>query len=338
MRKNFLPTALRIVLLVSSVGGSAYAEAPPTAEAQSHFKAGVEFLKAQRYDEAYRELKAAHAISPRPMLLGNLGIAADELERDGEAVDAYEGYLAGVRLNGQEETRVRRGLARLRAGMAAVTLEAPGQFWVIDTRSDAGANVVNEYGPFEEKAELRLRGGQHELQLARASFTAAPWHVTLDPGNAASHSFEKNTEPAPPIIETFGPEQAEATPVELDAPATSHTTSYVLWGVGAVGAIATTVFWLEANSAQKEADDEYAQRCPFGAVTEDCGAATRGDEKAASLRTATLVTGIGALGAAVGGTIFYLLDERSASPDGTATEASIRPWLSPTGIGVSGAF
>jgi hypothetical protein len=113
--------------------------------------------------------------------------------------------------------------------------------------------------------------------------------------------------------------------------------SYVLWGTGVAGTIATTVFVLKANSTQKQADADYTGRCPFGSVTEDCTGSMEGDVKAAHWRTAALVTGIGALGAVVGGTILYLLGDDPSRGGGTA-EASVQPWFSPTGVGVSGAF
>ena len=49
--------------------------------------------KAPRYEDAYREFKAAYAASPSYKILGNLGLCAMKIERDAEAIDAYEKYL-----------------------------------------------------------------------------------------------------------------------------------------------------------------------------------------------------------------------------------------------------
>ncbi len=61
--------------------------------ARGHFTAGVNLLQdpdGARYEEAYREFKAAYAESPSWKILGNLGLASMKLERDGEAIEAYQ--------------------------------------------------------------------------------------------------------------------------------------------------------------------------------------------------------------------------------------------------------
>src|SRR5262245_25772706 len=67
-----------------------------TEEARTHFAAGVALLqdpKAPRYEEAYREFKAAYSSAPSYKILGNLGLCAMKIERDGEAIEAYSKYL-----------------------------------------------------------------------------------------------------------------------------------------------------------------------------------------------------------------------------------------------------
>src|SRR5262245_35470252 len=68
-------------------------------EAKERFRAGVALLDdpdGARYEEAYREFSAAYRASPSPKILGNLAICAMKLERDGEAIKAFEGYLEGA--------------------------------------------------------------------------------------------------------------------------------------------------------------------------------------------------------------------------------------------------
>ena len=72
------------------------ADVPITDEARGHFTSGVNLLKdpdGARYEDAYREFKAAYAAAASYKILGNLGLCALKLERDGEAIDAYEEYL-----------------------------------------------------------------------------------------------------------------------------------------------------------------------------------------------------------------------------------------------------
>ncbi|MGC4068579.1 MAG: hypothetical protein QM784_28800 [Polyangiaceae bacterium] len=68
-----------------------------TAKAREHFKAGVAYIddpSGPKYEEAYREFKRAYAESPTYKILTNIGLCALNLERDGEAIEAYEGFLA----------------------------------------------------------------------------------------------------------------------------------------------------------------------------------------------------------------------------------------------------
>ena len=90
-------TALVVTLAMASLPTAAFADVQITEEARQHFKAGVNLLNdpdGPRYEEAYREFKAAYAASASYKILGNLGLCAMKLERDGEAIDAYEKYLA----------------------------------------------------------------------------------------------------------------------------------------------------------------------------------------------------------------------------------------------------
>jgi hypothetical protein len=341
--RHSFPTALCTLALAGLLATTAAASEPePTPQARAHFKAGYEFLKAESWPEAYREFKAAYAITPKWTALGNLGIAAEHLERDGEAIDAMQEYLerGGAEISAKEEKLVRKNLERLRGGIATVTLEAAGTMWIVDTRLAPEGPIVNQYGPFEGSAELRVRAGQHEFRLERSDANAPAWSVALLPGDTSTHSFA--VEPDPELVvdfETSAGAPAEAFEEDIATPR-SHTASYVLWGTGAVAAVTGTVFWLESNRLQNNADKEFAQRCPLGAATQTgCENRTSGDEKAATWRSAALVTGIGALGAIVTGTVLYWLDDSSAAERrGQAEEASVRPWVNPTGIGISGTF
>src|SRR5579885_3303968 len=85
-----------VALILGLPAPRARADVPITEEARTHFAAGVALLqdpKAPRYEEAYREFKAAYAASPSYKILGNLGLCAMKLERDEEAIVAYEKYL-----------------------------------------------------------------------------------------------------------------------------------------------------------------------------------------------------------------------------------------------------
>jgi hypothetical protein len=342
-RPSYFPNALCAALLVASSSATAAGAEPGlTPELRAHFKAGVALLKNQRNEDALREFKAAYAISPRRVVLFNLGAASERLERDGEAIDAYQRCLSrgGTteigEIGDKEATQAKRKIELLRAGIATVRVEAPGTFELVDTRVHDGVRVVNHYGPFEDRAELRVRVGQHEFELQHASVAAPAWSVPLKVGDVATHAFQ--IQPEADIVSEFD-SLPPPVPIEVDAnpQEPSRVPSYVLWGTGAAGAVATTVFLFEAHRVQRNADADFARQCPFGATGVDgCEKFTAGSERAARWRTGALLTGIGAFGALVGGTALYFLDGRS-SPTATI-EASIQPWVSPTGVGLSGTF
>jgi hypothetical protein len=304
-----------------------------------HFKAGVEALEAAQWQTAYREFRGAYAITPRWTILGNLGIAAWHLERDGEAIEAMEQYLVrgGHEIEEAEASKVRATIERIRASAATVAIEAAGEFRLVDTRTSEPA-VVNEYGPFKDSARLHLRPGQHTLELLRAGVEVPVWTATLLPGDVRSISFVipppavpaiQPDEPAPPV---------PATDPRPDASAAFPTASWVLWGAGTAMGITAGGFVWHARGIQQEADRDFARQCPTGATGMDgCERTTEGSKRAARWRTAALGTGLGALGALVTGTVLYFI-RGSSSSEGQASELTLQPWLTGNSVGVSGSF
>src|SRR4051812_675274 len=65
-------------------------------EARKQFQAGVNLLEdpeGAQYEQAYNAFRKAFELSRSPKVLGNIGFCALHLERDGEAIDAYNTYL-----------------------------------------------------------------------------------------------------------------------------------------------------------------------------------------------------------------------------------------------------
>src|ERR1041384_2551839 len=79
---------LAALLLVS---GSARAQEKISDEAKLYFKNGVELIQQSppNYQDAYYQFKLAYEKSGSWKVLGNLGLCALKLERDGEALPAY---------------------------------------------------------------------------------------------------------------------------------------------------------------------------------------------------------------------------------------------------------
>ena len=139
-----------------------------------HFGAGVNLLKdpdGARYEEAYREFKAASAASSNYKILGNLGLCAMKLERDGEAIDAYTSYLThAADLDPTEAKQVQTDLMTLKAGVVklALTVEPSGAT-VNDVRVPVrGERVINQYGPTKGPLNIGIRAGHHIMTVRMA--------------------------------------------------------------------------------------------------------------------------------------------------------------------------
>ncbi|HMA94301.1 MAG TPA: hypothetical protein VKP30_16530, partial [Polyangiaceae bacterium] len=65
-------------------------------EAQKHFDAGLAYADdptGPKWEEAFKEFRAAYTLSQNWKILNNIGLCALNLERDGEAIEAYKDYL-----------------------------------------------------------------------------------------------------------------------------------------------------------------------------------------------------------------------------------------------------
>jgi len=69
---------------------------PQDEEARNLFQAGRVAFNDGRYDDAIRYFRQSHELSGRPVLLYNIGTAADRLRRNAEALEAFQGYLEAI--------------------------------------------------------------------------------------------------------------------------------------------------------------------------------------------------------------------------------------------------
>jgi len=169
-----------------------------TPEARKHFAAGVALLKdpdGARYEEAYGEFKAAYAASPSWKVLGNLGIAAMKLERDGEAIAAFEKYLEGGKkeLDPSERADVERDLNTLRASTVQIAITTvPGEATVSDERTPAqGATIRNRYQVVNGALRTSVRPGHHLFTANAPNKSAQTWDVDLEPSSSQSYAFDR---------------------------------------------------------------------------------------------------------------------------------------------------
>ncbi|MDB4992807.1 MAG: hypothetical protein JWM74_239 [Myxococcaceae bacterium] len=200
-----LVLALVATLTLATPVRSYAADPPISEEARQHFRAGVALLQdpeGARHEEAYREFKAAYAASQSAKVLGNVGFCAMRLERDAEAIEAYDRYLREVPdIDEDEREQIKRDVATMRSGLVRITItsESP-QLTVVDQRVPVrGESVTNAYDMPGTRTVLGLRAGHHVLRARRGATQSQAWEVDVMPGGTASHAFVFTPTPTPAL-------------------------------------------------------------------------------------------------------------------------------------------
>lgn len=345
MLKRFL--GLGLGLLLSSLTLTALAaDVPISEEARAHFKAGVNLLEdpdGARYEEAYREFKAAYQASPSWKILGNLGICAYRLERDGEALAAFDKYLQEGKkeIDAGERAQVERDAQTVRAGLVRVSLSSdPPGAAVSDERIPiSGSPIRNPYAALGAPTELGVRAGRHRFVASLPGRADSVWEVDLEPGQKLEHVF---TFSAPPAVNGPSPPSPSAPPTTSAETGvdTSHgnplrTWSYVSLGVGVVGLGVGTAFALGAKSNYDEANG-YCPASPCDLTQTRADARKTLEEDGDSKKTLSIVGfAVGGAGIATGVTLFLLSGRQKEAP---ARGAWLKPSIGVGSIGVVGGF
>jgi hypothetical protein len=322
-------------------------------EARAHFTAGVNLLQdpdGARYEEAYREFKAAYAASPSWKILGNLGISAMKLERDGEAIEAYRKYLTegGKQVEADERAQFQRDLATLESGVVRLTLdsEPPGAL-IEDERFPTTGNAIRNAYTTNGPLQIGVRAGRHRFTAKLAGRPDAVWEVELSPRQQQSYVFkfgQPSSAATAAAPATGAPAGSQPGALSVDSGAGSGSNgmrigSYVAFGVGVVGLGAGTLFAMQAKGNYQDANDITTREC--GAGNGDCelgdaypawkSASDDGD----SAKTLSLVGFIvGGVGVATGVTLFVLSSGKKEEP----AAAKVEPYLGVGALGVRGSF
>ncbi len=265
MRTLLGPAALAIALLARP----AFADDVQVSDAaRTHFKTGVAFLTdpdGARYDEAYHEFKAAYADSPSWKILGNLGITAMKLERDGEAVDAYQKYLTqgGAQIDPSERAQMERDLMTTKAGVVYLDIKVtpPGALIVDERQPLTGRTVTNRYEVAADGSlRIGVRRGSHRITAKLDGYDDQVWELDAEPGPDQTHEY-KLTKPAPaaaPPSPGAPAAAAPAAPPVMERPISVP----VIIGASATGALAVGtavvgVLALSKNSQFKDKNDGH---------------------------------------------------------------------------------
>lgn len=322
-------------------------------DARAHFTAGVNLLQdpdGARYEEAYREFKAAYAASPSWKILGNLGLSAMKLERDGEAIEAYKKYLSqgGKQVEAEERAQFQRDLATLEAGVVRLTLdsEPPGAI-IEDERFPASGNAIRNSYATNGPLQIGVRAGRHRFTAKLAGRPDAVWDVELSPRQQQSYTFKFAEAPAAPLAvpAPTPPPVTQPAAVTVDSGSAAKANngmrigSYVALGVGVVGLGAGTLFAVQSKGKFEDANAITDRECGAGNADCELGAAfpawKSASDDAKSAKTLSLVGFIvGGVGVATGVTLFVLSTGKKEQP----ATAKVEPYLGFGALGVRGSF
>lgn len=322
-----------LALVVPLIAEPARADVKITEAARQHFNAGVALLKdpdGARYEDAYREFKAAYEASPSWKILSNLGLAAMKLERDGEAIDAYTRYLAeGKReIDAGERAEIERDLGTLRASAATVVLETmPESVAIMDERTPVTGSVVrNRYQSQAGALRLQVRPGHH-LITATSDGRSLSFEFDVEPGSTQEHTFDFN---APPPEVVAAPPPPPPPPPAPPPPERTRPIPTGVWiGVAATSAFAIGTGVVGALALGKNSDYEAVNG-------HDSAKAKSLHDQTQSLNLVTDVL----LGAAVvsAGVTTYLYVKRPTRDSAATLRLSPSVGLSQSGLRLEGAF
>jgi hypothetical protein len=340
-------------VVAMAVGPASAQQGGISPEAKEHFVVGVELLKdpdGARYADAYVQFKLAYEKSNKSWkVLGNLALCAMKIERDGEAIEYYEAYLAqgGKELDESERGQIERDLRVLKSSVARVTLTSDtANAQVTDARQKTNGSNVTVY-PFPGKQlTLGLHSGHHTL-TARAGGRDLEWVVDLTPGQTAEHTFKFNDKPAvvpvPPPAGSAAPAAtsapantaAAAPPPPTEPPGTSplRIAGYATAGVGGAMLIGGVVTGLLASSKYNTLTGKCVNnRCPDTLQSDK--------DSVNSLATITNVLLIGGGVLAAGGLTMVLVAPSHSPTTGSTPSLRVAPsaWAGGGGLFANGTF
>jgi hypothetical protein len=337
-----------LVLLFAS--SPARAEEKISDEAKLYFRNGVELIQANppNYQDAYYQFKLAYEKSGSWKVLGNLGLCALKLERDGEALDAYTEYLntGGKQVDPEERKALERDSLLISGNSAVVNVTSDVvDAALVDAR--AGSNVPPQsYKLAVGALSMRLRAGTHTLTASTSDGHQLRWEVTITPGQTLEHRFDfaAAAAPAPVVAPVPAAQPAPVLPASLPEqnPEPHHggalrTVGFVGLGVGGAAIVGGVITGLMAKSKESSATDQcHARVCPTKAESDF--------DSAHSLATVTNVLFIGGGVLAAAGVTLVIVGGKSSNADAPKAAAAPRLRLTPAfGSGAasllaSGAF
>jgi hypothetical protein len=297
-------------------------------EAKKHMEAGAAFYNdpnGHKCEEAYREFKMAYELSGSLNALKAMGICALELERDGEAIERLEAYLAGKgdKIEASDKAQIESDLKALKAGVARVKLRSDRpSFRVTDVRTPSkGAQVTNDYA-VEGEQTLGIHPGRHTFTATSEGAPPVTWTVEIANGSEHEHVFEfAKAADKPP--------DRPATPPAMERPV--PVTVFVFGGLTVALAVPTAILMVRASGKNSDYEAQNGT-LPAAALEQQ-----RSDVKGANL-VADIFLGATVASLAATGVFYFTRPSRPASTPGTGWQLTPVVGRSGGGAALVGTF
>jgi hypothetical protein len=309
-----------------------------TAQAREHFNAGVAYLddpNGSKFEEAYREFHLAYAESPSYKILANIGLCALNLERDGEAIEAYESFLARATpsdIPKDKRALMERDITTLKASLVRLLVTTvPASITLVDERIPSkGTSVINRYDSSGGTLSLGIHPGHHRITASAEGYEPQIWEFDANSASRHERAFSLKaiaTAPTTGTPRSTGVIGADvATSVQPQKTPTLVYVGLVATGVFAVGA---TVTGLLSNSKRSDYND-------VNRTGENPGKARDLRDSVERLELMTDI-GIGAAVLAATGTAIVYFTSGSSKPAKKASTSrwQLEPAVGPTQASVS---
>lgn len=215
-------------------------------QAKRHMQAGAAFYNdpsGPKCEEALVEFTKAYALSGSTKALRAMGVCSLALERDGEAIEQFETYLAKAKdAKKSERAQVESDLAALESAVARVTFTSdvtPVRLVAVRTPTQ-GSRITNRYALVAPSTTLGLHPGAYEITASVDGHPDVRFSQEIPHGGTLSRAlvFNKAVE-APPVVPP-PPEETVSRPVPVTAIvfgglAVALTVPAVVFGVRALG-------------------------------------------------------------------------------------------------------
>jgi hypothetical protein len=311
-----------------------------SAEAKKHFEAGVSYVddpSGAKWEEALKEFRAAYEISHNWRLMNNIAVCAMNLERDGEAIEAYTQYLAKAgpkELSAKQRSQAEKDLAMLSASLVKVKVDVePLDAVLVDERQNSkGELLVNRYPAKDGVAAVGMHPGHHKVTIEADGYVATVLSFDAEPGSSVNRNVKLKTEAESKPEPTEKPREAQTIVPPPSPRIETKTPTAVYVGLAATGFFATAATVTGIIALNK--DHQF----------NNSSDPAESDRLKSSGHTLAVLTDIelGATILSAGATAYFYF----TAPKSTTGESAQRPKLqlapvfSPTaaGVGVSGNF